>query len=340
MSPLQDIVKTIGNTPLLRLRGVSAATGCDIFGKAEFLNPGGSVKDRAALGIIQEAERSGHLRPGGTIVEGTVGNTGIGLALIGNTLGYRTVVVMPEGQSRAKLELLHLYGVDVRLVPAKPYWDPDNFIHLAERLAAELNEQLPNGAIWANQFDNLANSRSHYHCTGPEIWQQSRGTVDAFICAVGTGGTLAGVSRYLREQNPHLICGVADPMGGSLFNYYKYGEFRSEGDSITEGIGQVRLTRNLQGVQVDEAFQVTDREALPYVFDLLRHEGLCLGGSSAINVAGAVRMAQLLGPGHTIVTILCDHGSRYQDRLYNPTFLRDRGLPTPEWLHQMHARHG
>jgi cysteine synthase A len=304
MDTLQNVIDTIGNTPLIRLRAVLAATGCEIFGKAEFLNPGGSVKDRAALCIVRDAESRRELEPGGVIVDGTAGNTGIGLALVGNGLGYRTVIVIPETQSVEKLDLLRLYGADVRPVPAKPYSDPGNFIHVAERLARELAASEPRGVLWANQFDNTANRDTHYRTTAREIWEQTDGRIDGFICSVGTGGTLGGVSVALKERNPDVVIALADPMGAALYHYYRDGELRTEGDSITEGIGQIRITRNLEDAIVDEAFQITDHEALPYLFDLLVQEGLCLGGSSAINVAGAVRLARLLGPDHIIVTIL------------------------------------
>ncbi len=325
-------VGTIGNTPLIRLRRVSEETGCTILGKAEFLNPGGSVKDRAAWYIIKDAEERGALKPGGVIVEGTAGNTGIGLALVGNARGYRTVIVIPETQSREKKEMLRLCGADLREVPAVPYRDPNNYVHVSERLAAELAETEPNGVLWANQWDNVANRHGHYVSTGPEIWEQTDGTVDGFICAVGTGGTLGGVSAALKERRSDVVIGLADPMGAALYNYYKHGELKAEGSSITEGIGQGRITRNIEGAPIDEAYQIPDEEALPYVFDLLQHEGLCLGGSSAINVAGAVRLARDLGPGHTIVTILADYGTRYQSKLFNPAFLREKGLPVPSWL--------
>lgn len=325
-------IDLIGNTPLVKLRRVSDMTGCNIYGKAEFLNPGGSVKDRTALGIIRDAEAKGHLRPGGTIVEGTAGNTGIGLALVGNVLGYRAVIVMPETQSQEKRDALRLNGADLRLVPAVPYKNPENYIHVSERLAKELAETNPNGAIWANQFDNLANREVHFKTTGPEIWNQTDGEIDGFICAVGTGGTLAGVVMALKEKNPHIVAAIADPEGAALFNYYKNGELKSAGDSITEGIGQGRITKNLEGLELDEAFQISDAEALPYIFDLLKYEGLCLGGSSAINIAGAVHLAKQLGPGKNIVTILGDYGTRYQSKLFNPDFLREKELPIPDWL--------
>ena len=332
MDVRKGFVDLVGNTPLLRLNKVSDATGCEILGKCEFLNPGGSVKDRAALAIIADAEEKGLLRPGGTIVEGTAGNTGIGLALVGNTRGYKTVIVIPETQSQEKMDMLRLVGADLRPVPAVPYKDPNNYVKLSGRLAQELDATLPNGAIWANQFDNVANRMGHYRTTGPEIWRQTEGKVDAFTCAVGTGGTLAGVGLYLKEQNPEVRIALADPMGAALYNWYTHGELKAEGSSISEGIGQGRITANLEGAPVDAAYQITDDEALPYVFDLVLDEGLVLGGSSAINIAGAVRLARDLGPGHVIVTILCDYGTRYQSKLFNPSFLREKGLPVPSWL--------
>jgi len=325
-------LETIGNTPLIRLARASDETGCEILGKAEFLNPGSSVKDRAALYIVRDAEERGVLEPGGVIVEGTAGNTGIGLALVANAKGYRTVIVIPETQSQEKKDMLRLCGAEVREVPAVPYKDPNNYVKLSGRLAEELAIGEPHGAIWANQFDNVANRRGHYLTTGPEIWRQTDGNVDAFICAVGTGGTLAGVGMYLKEQNPNVTIGIADPMGAALYNYYKHGELKAEGESITEGIGQGRITANLEGAPVDEAYQIRDEEALPIAFDLLKHEGLCLGGSSGINVAGAIRLARDMGPGHTIVTVLCDYGNRYQSKMFNPKFLRQKGLPAPDWL--------
>ena len=322
----------VGNTPLIRLHGPSRATGCDILGKAEFLNPGGSVKDRAALFIIMDAEERGVLKPGGVVVEGTAGNTGIGLAMVGNTRGYRTVIVIPDTQSREKMDMLRLVGAEVRPVPAVPYRDPENYVHVSERLAAELAETEPNGALWANQWDNPANWRGHYRTTGPEIWLQTGGQVDGFICAIGTGGTLAGVSRALKERNPEIRIGLADPMGAALYNYYKHGELKSEGDSITEGIGQGRVTVNVAEAIVDVPYQIPDTEALPVLFDLLKNDGLCLGGSSGINVAGAIRLAREMGPGHVIVTILADGGQRYHSKLFNPEFLREKNLPVPDWL--------
>jgi len=325
-------IGTIGNTPLIRLERASEATGCEILGKAEFLNPGGSVKDRAALAIVADAEAKGLLKPGGTIVEGTAGNTGIGLALVGNARGYKTVIVIPETQSQEKKDMLTLCGADLRQVPAKPYKDPDNYVHVSHRLADELAESTPEGAIWANQFDNTANREGHRHTTGPEIWEQTDGKVDGFICAAGTGGTIAGVGMALKERNPDVTIGLADPEGAALYHYYEHGSLKAEGSSISEGIGQGRITANLEGAPIDVAYQIPDSEWLPIAFDLLKKEGLCLGGSSGINVAGALRLAQRLGPGHTIVTILCDSGTRYQSKMYNPDFLKEKGLPVPDWL--------
>jgi cysteine synthase len=332
MNVRNGFLDAIGNTPLIKLRAASEATGCTILGKAEFLNPGSSVKDRAAKYIVLDAEERGQLQPGGVIVEGTAGNTGIGLTLVGNARGYRTVIVIPETQSQEKKDMLRLCGAEVREVPAVPYKDPNNYVKISGRLADELAKTEPNGAIWANQFDNTANRRGHMESTGPEIWEQTDGKVDGFICAVGTGGTLAGVGMALKQRNPNVAIGIADPMGAALFNWYAHGELKAEGTSITEGIGQGRITANLEGAPVDHAYQITDAEALPIVFDLLQHEGLCLGASSGINVAGAMRLARELGPGHLIVTILCDFGTRYQSRLFNPQFLREKGLPTPPWL--------
>lgn len=330
--------ETIGNTPLIRLRRLSDATGCDILGKAEFLNPGGSVKDRAALYIVRDAEERGTLRPGGTIVEGTAGNTGIGLALVANALGYKTVIVMPETQSNEKRDMLRLCGADLRLIPAVPYKDPMNYVHYSGRLAQELDKTEPNGAVWANQFDNIANRRAHYETTGPEIWNQCDGKIDGFTCAVGTGGTLAGVGMALKERDPNIRVALSDPMGAALYNYYKHGELKAEGSSITEGVGQGRITKNLEGAPIDDAYQIPDAEALPIIFDLLQHEGLVVGGSTGINVAGAVRMAKDMGPGHRIVTILCDYGTRYQSKLFNPVFLRERNLPVPSWLEEADSK--
>jgi cysteine synthase len=325
-------VGAIGNTPLIRLRKASQETGCEILGKAEFLNPGGSIKDRAAQYIIADAEERGTLKPGGVIVEGTAGNTGIGLALVANARGYRSVIVIPETQSQEKKDMIRLAGAELREVPAVPYKDPGNYVKFSGRLAQELSATEPNGAIWANQFDNVANRRAHMEGTGPEIWHQTDGKVDGFVCAVGTGGTLAGVSMALKERNKDVVIALADPMGAALYNYYKYGELKSEGSSITEGIGQGRITGNLEDVVIDEAFQIKDDEMLNTVFGLLQDEGLCLGGSSGINVAGAIRLAKQMGPGHTIVTVLCDFGTRYQGKLFNPEFLRSQNLPAPEWL--------
>ncbi|MFQ5698917.1 MAG: cysteine synthase A [Myxococcota bacterium] len=324
--------EAVGNTPLIRLRGPSERTGCTILGKAEFLNPGGSVKDRAALYMITDAEERGELRPGGVVVEGTAGNTGIGLALVGNARGYRTVIVIPETQSREKKDMLRLCGAELREVPARPYRDPGNYVHVAERLAEELAGVEPQGVLYANQWDNLSNRDGHFRSTGPEIWKQTDGRVDGFICAIGTGGTLAGVGRYLKGQRPEVVIAAADPMGACMYHYIQHGELRAEGSSITEGIGQGRITGNLVDAPIDDAYQIPDAEALPILFDLLEHEGLCLGGSSAINVAGAIHMARDLGPGHTIVTILADSGTRYQSKLFNPAFLREKGLPEPRWL--------
>jgi len=317
---------TIGNTPLIRLARASDATGCEILGKAEFLNPGGSVKDRAALAIIEDAVASGRLGPGGTIVEGTAGNTGIGLALVGNALGYRTVIVMPDTQSQEKKDFLRLIGADLRLVPAAPYSEPGNYVHVSERLAAEL------GGVWANQFDNLANREGHRRTTGAEIWRQTGGRIDGFTCAAGTGGTIAGVALALKAQRPAIRVLLADPMGSAFYNHYTSGKLVAEGSSITEGIGNSRITANLAGAPIDGALRVSDAEALPVVFDLVAHEGLVLGGSSGINVAAAIQLARDLGPGHTIVTILCDGGARYQSKLFNPEFLRAKGLPVPGWM--------
>ena len=325
-------IDLIGNTPLVRLRKASERTGCEILGKCEFLNPGGSVKDRAALYIVRDAEARGLLRPGGLIVEGTAGNTGIGLALVADALGYRTVIVMPETQSQEKRDMLRLCRAELRLVPAVPYKDPGNYVRVSERLAAELAGRDPLGAVWANQFDNLANRRAHYETTGPEIWRQTDGTVDAFVASVGTGGTLAGVGLALKERKPQVRIVLADPMGSALYHYYAHGTLKAEGDSITEGIGQGRVTRNLEGAPIDAALRVTDEEALPIIFELLAEEGLVVGGSTGINVAGAIKVAEQLGPGHTVVTVLCDYGTRYQSKLFNPAFLRAKKLPVPAWL--------
>ena len=327
-----DFLDAVGNTPLIKLRKASELTGCNILGKAEFMNPGGSVKDRAAKAIVLDAEARGLLRPGGVIVEGTAGNTGIGLALVANSLGYRTVIVIPDTQSQEKKDMLRLCGSDLREVPAVPYSDENNYIKFSGRLAKELAKTEAHGAIWANQFDNVANRKAHYENTGPEIFEQTNGKVDAFICAVGTGGTLTGTGMALKERKSEIIIGLADPLGAALHSFYTTGELSSWGGSITEGIGQGRITANLKDAPVDRSFQIPDEEALPICFDLLKEEGLCLGGSSGINVAGAIRLAQELGPGKTIVTILCDSGVRYQSKLFNPVFLREKGLPVPEWM--------
>ena len=325
-------IEAIGRTPLIRLRHASEETGCEILGKAEFLNPGGSVKDRAALFIIRDAEERGLLRPGGVIVEGTAGNTGIGLALVANACGYRTVIVIPETQTQEKKDALRQYGADLREVPAVPYSNENNYVKVSGRLAAAIAAKEPAGAIWANQFDNVANRRAHFDTTGPEIWEQTGGKVDAFICAVGTGGTLAGIGLYLKERRKDILIGLADPMGAALYNWYKHGVLKAEGSSITEGIGQSRITKNLEGAPVDEAFQIPDDEALRVVFDLIQREGLLPGTSTGINVAGAIRLARRMGPGHTIVTVLADGGQRYASRLFNPEFLRSKNLPVPPWL--------
>jgi len=326
------IIEAIGNTPLIKLQRVSAATGCTILGKAEFMNPGQSVKDRAALFIIQDAIKKGELKPGGVIVEGTAGNTGIGLALVGNAMGFRSVIVIPETQSQEKKDTLRLCGAELVEVPAVPYSNPNNYVKVSGRLAEQLAKTETNGAIWANQFDNVANRQGHVETTGPEIWRQTEGKVDGFTCAVGTGGTLAGIGIALKSFNSAVRIALADPMGAALYSYYTTGVLKSEGSSITEGIGQGRITKNLEGAPIDTAYQIPDAEAVPIIFDLLEHEGLCLGGSSGINVAGAVRLAKELGPGHTIVTILADYGTRYQSKLFNPQFLREKNLPVPAWL--------
>ena len=332
MIQARSVVDAIGKTPLIRLRRASELTGCEIWAKAEFMNPGQSVKDRAALQIIRSAEAEGRLRPGGLIVEGTAGNTGIGLAVVGAALGYRTAIVIPRTQSEEKKAALRLLGAELVEVDAVPYANPGNYVHASERLAEARDKTEPNGAIWANQFDNVANREAHYLTTGPEIFEQTEGRVDGFICAVGSGGTLAGIADALRAKKPGVAIGLADPMGSALFNYYTAGELKAEGGSITEGIGQGRITRNLEGLKLDQAHQIPDREAVEVVFELLEHEGMCLGGSSGVNVAGAIRMARELGPGKTVVTILCDHGSRYQSKLFNPAFLRERDLPVPKWM--------
>ena len=326
------IVEAIGNTPLIKLERVSAATGCTILGKAEFMNPGQSVKDRAALFIIEDAVKKGELRPGGVIVEGTAGNTGIGLALVGNAMGFRSVIVIPETQSQEKKDTLRLCGAELVEVPAVPYSNSNNYVKLSGRLAEQLAKTEKNGAIWANQFDNVANRQGHVETTGPEIWRQTDGKVDGFVSAVGTGGTLAGVAIALKSRNSAVRIALADPMGAALYSYYTTGTLKSEGSSITEGIGQGRITKNLEGAPIDVAYQIPDAEALSIIFDLLEHEGLCLGGSSGINIAGAMRLAKDLGPGHTIVTILADYGTRYQSKLFNPQFLREKKLPVPHWL--------
>ncbi|MEZ5568387.1 MAG: cysteine synthase A [Halioglobus sp.] len=333
MDTAKDVTHLIGNTPLLHLKQVSEDTGCTILGKAEFMNPGGSVKDRTALGIIRAAERAGELRPGGRIVEGTAGNTGIGLTLLANALGYKSTVVMPATQSKEKIDTLELLGADLHLVPATSYADPNHYIHTAERLAAEFARKESNGAVWARQFDNLANMEIHASTTGVEIWEQTAGKVDGFICAAGTGGTIAGVSQTLKARNRDVAIGIADPAGAVLYEYFSHGRLESSpGTSIIEGVGINHITGNLAQAQVDHAWCIHDDEALPYIFDLLQHEGLCLGGTSGINIAGAVRLARELGPGHTIVTILCDYGNRYQSKLFNPAFLENKGLPMPSWL--------
>jgi len=332
MNISESLIDAIGNTPLIRLRKASEATGCNILGKAEFMNPGGSVKDRAAKYMILEAEARGDLLPGGVIVEGTAGNTGIGLALVGNARGYRTLITMPETQAQEKKDALRLLGAELHEVPAVPFKDPGNYVHVAARLAAELAAGEASSVFYANQWENLANAEGHYRSTGPEIWQQTDGKVDGFCCAIGTGGTIAGCGRYLKEKNPSMVIAVSDPEGSCMYNYFKHGELRSRGSSVTEGIGQGRITANIGSAQVDEAFLIPDQEALPVLFELLSGEGLCLGGSSGINVAGAIRLARALGPGHTVVTVLCDFGTRYQSKLFNPAFLRRKGLPVPSWL--------
>ena len=332
MTALASVLDAIGNTPLIRLKAASEVTGCEILGKAEFLNPGQSVKDRAALGIIRDAEAKGLLRPGGRIVEGTAGNTGIGLAMVASALGYKTTIVIPRTQSQEKKDAIRLAGAELVEVDAVPYSNPDNYVRWSGRLAEELAKSEPNGAVWANQFDNVANREAHERTTGPEIWAQTEGKVDGFICAVGSGGTLAGVAAALRVHKPDVAIGLADPHGAALYSYYKTGELKAEGNSITEGIGQGRVTANLEGLVIDHAYRIGDEEMLRVIFDLAEHEGLVLGGSSGINVAGAMHLARDLGPGHTIVTVLCDYGSRYQSKLFNPAFLEERGLPVPDWL--------
>lgn len=327
-----DVLAAIGDTPLIRLNGPSELTGCEIFAKAEFMNPGQSVKDRAALFIIQDALKSGRLQPGGTVVEGTAGNTGIGMTLVGNAIGLKSVIVIPDTQSQEKKDALRLMGAHLVEVPAVPYKDPNNYVRLSQRLAEQLAKSEPNGAIWANQFDNTANREAHIQTTGPEIWRQTGGRVDGFICSVGTGGTLAGVAMALKARNPKVVTAVADPLGAAIYSWIKTGELKSHGNSITEGIGQGRVTGNLDGAPIDDAFEIPDGEALPWIFELIEKEGLCVGGSSGINVAGAVRLAQQMGKGHVIVTLLCDYGTRYQSKLFNPEFLRSKSLPVPGWL--------
>ena len=333
MAEIRDgFIGSIGRTPLIRLRAASELTGCEILAKAEFMNPGGSVKDRAGLSLILDAERRGVLQPGGTVVEGTAGNTGIGLALVANARGYRCVIVIPETQSQEKKDLLRLFGADLREVPALPFKDPGNYVHVAERLAKELEATSPGGVLYANQWDNLANRQAHIDTTGPEIWEQTDGRIDGFTCAIGTGGTLAGTAMYLKSRNPGIKVAAADPMGAAMYSWITHGRLESSGSSITEGIGLGRVTANIDGAPIDLAYQIPDEEALPLVFDLLSREGLCVGGSSGINVAGAIRLARELGPGHTIVTILADGGGRYQSKLFNPAFLRSKNLPVPQWL--------
>ena len=333
----RSVLDAIGNTPLIRLKRASEETGCEIYGKAEFMNPGQSVKDRAGLFIIRDAEEKGLLKPGGVIVEGTAGNTGIGLTLVAKALGYRTVIVMPDTQSQEKKDVLRILGAELIEVPAVPYKNPNNYVKLSGRLAEQLAQTEPNGVIWANQFDNTANRDGHIRTTAEEIWQQTDGKVDGFVCAVGSGGTLVGVSMGLKAHNPAIKIGLADPMGAALYNFYTEGTFASEGSSITEGIGQGRITANLEGFAPDFAYQIEDSEALPIIFDLIEEEGLCMGGSTGVNIAGAMRLARDLGPGHTIVTVLCDYGSRYQNKLFNPDFLRSKNLPIPAWLEKKSA---
>jgi cysteine synthase A len=337
MLKASSVVEAIGRTPLLRLRRVSELTGCEIYGKAEFMNPGQSVKDRAALFIIQDAVKSGRLRPGGVVVEGTAGNTGIGLAVVANALGFRSVIVIPDTQSQEKKDALRILGATLLEVPAVPYKNLNNYVRVSGRLASELAETEPNGAIWANQFDNIANRQAHIEGTGPEIWEQTGGKIDGFVSAVGTGGTLAGCAIALKERKPGVTIALADPPGAALYSHYTTGVLKAEGSSITEGIGQGRITANLQGAPVDRAYRIPDEEALPYVFDLLEYEGICVGASTGVNIAGAVHLARDLGPGHTIVTILCDYGTRYQSKLFNPAFLRGKGLPVPAWLERSNS---
>ena len=332
MTIARSVLDAIGNTPLIRLNRASELTGCEILAKAEFMNPGQSVKDRAALQIVRDAERSGRLRPGGRIVEGTAGNTGIGLAMVGKALGYRATIVIPRTQSQEKKDAIRLYGAELVEVDAVPYANPMNYVKYSGRLAEELDASEPAGAVWANQFDNVANREAHVLGTGPEIWAQTDGRVDGFICAVGSGGTLAGVAEALRARKPDVAIGLADPHGAALYSYYTDGELKSEGTSISEGIGQGRVTANLEGLKIDRAYRISDEEMLLAIYDLVEHEGLVMGGSTGVNVAGAIRMARDLGPGHTVVTILCDHGQRYQSKIYNPAFLEERGLPKPGWI--------
>ena len=322
----------VGNTPLIKLKSASEQTGCEIYGKCEFLNPGGSIKDRAALYIVKDAEEKGILKTGGIIVEGTAGNTGIGLALVGCASGYKTIIVIPDTQSQEKKDMIRLSGADLREVPAVPYKDPENYVHVSKRIATEMNKTHKNGVIWANQFDNVANREAHIKGTGPEIWDQLNGQIDGFTCAVGTGGTLAGIGIALKDRNKKVKIMLSDPMGSALYEFYENGTLKSTGSSITEGIGQGRETNNLKNAPIDGAYQITDEEALPIIFDILKYEGLCLGSSSGINIAGTIRMAKEMGPGHTIVTILCDYGTRYQSKLFNPSFLKEKGLPYPDWL--------
>lgn len=332
MEVRDGFIDTIGNTPLIKLKRASEETGCTILGKAEFMNPGSSVKDRAALSIIEDAVARGNLQPGGLIVEATAGNTGIGLALVANAMGYRTRIVIPDTQSQEKKDALRLFGADLIESPAKPFSDPGNYQHVARQMAEDLSKTEPNGVIFADQWNNLANRKAHYNTTGPEIWEQTDGKVDGFICSMGTGGTLAGTSIFLREQSDDVVIGLADPMGAAMFSHFAHGEIKSEGNSITEGIGLGRVTNIIEDITVDNPYQVTDHEALPIIFNLLKEEGLCLGGSSGINVAGAIKLAKDMGPGHTIVTMLCDAGNRYQSKLFNPEFLRSKELPVPDWL--------
>ena len=332
MTPAESFLDLVGNTPLVKLRAASEFTGCDIYGKAEFLTPGGSVKDRAAKAIIEAAEADGTLSQGGTIIEGTAGNTGISLALAANSRGYKTIIVMPETQSQEKKDALRVAKADLKLVPALPYRDPGNYIRVSQSMAQEMQKKPNSNVVWANQFDNIANKNGHFSSTGPEIWKQTKGKIDGFICAVGSGGTIAGVGSYLKTCNENIAIGLADPLGSALFNYYQKGEFKSVGNSISEGIGQGRITENLKGFKPDYCFQISDEVALPILYDLMSQEGLYLGGSSAINVAGAIELARKLGKGHTIITILCDSGQRYQSKVWNPEFLKSKNLPSPNWI--------